>query len=120
MFIKLIGGFGILATAGLLVTACGEEPAVDAGANVAVPPIVEQWDGYPVTADGAIRRELAQLEAERASAWGDWPVTADGAIRRELARLEAERASVWGDWPVTADGAIRRELARLEAERAGD
>jgi hypothetical protein len=129
MFIKLIGGFGILATASLLATACGEEPEVDISSDRA-PAVVEHVAGWPVTADGQIRRALAELEAERADRRGavadleGWPLTADGQIRRALAELEAERAervaADWGDWPATADGAIRRELARLEAEGADD
>jgi hypothetical protein len=83
----------------LLITACGDDPEVDVGSDPGATPVAEAWGDWPVSADGAVRRELARIEAERADDpdvsedWGDWPVTADGAIRRELARLEAEHAA---------------------------
>jgi hypothetical protein len=132
MSIRFIAPFATLGVAGLLIAACGDEREVDAGASRREPAVAEYSDGWPMTADGTIRRELAKLEAERAArspsveyAEG-WPLTADGAVRRELAKLEAEHArraaslDDWGNWPLTADGAIRRELARLEAEHATD
>jgi hypothetical protein len=91
MSIKLLGPFSILGVAGLLIAACGDKPEVDAGASLGEPAVLSSWEGWPLTADGAIRRELAELEAQRASS-ADWPLTADGTIRRELAELEAQRA----------------------------
>jgi hypothetical protein len=132
MSMKIIGPFAILGVAGLLIAACGDEREVDAGASRRAPAVAEYAEGWPVTADGTIRRELAKLEAERAARSASveysegWPLTADGAVRRELAKLQAERArraaslDDWGNWPLTADGAIRRELATLEATRAAD
>jgi hypothetical protein len=94
MSMKLIAPLTI-AAAGLLVAACGKEQQVDVGPTDRPPAVAAYPEGYPLTADGAIRRELAKLETERrrTEAWGDWPLTADGAIRRELAELEAERAT---------------------------
>ena len=98
MSVKFIGPLAILGAAGLLIAACGAEPEVDVGSNSEAPAVVEHREGWPLTADGAIRRELAKLEAHRAGRptvvedWGGWPVSANGAIRRELAELEAHRA----------------------------
>jgi hypothetical protein len=105
MSVKHIRPFLILGVAGVLIAACGGEQQVDTGAErpapaVEAPPVAAFPEGWPLTADGAIRRELAKLEAEHAADRKanatfpeGWPLTADGAIRRELAKLEAEHAA---------------------------
>jgi hypothetical protein len=72
MSVKHIRPFLILGVAGVLIAACGGEQQVDTGAErpapaVEAPPVAAFPEGWPLTADGAIRRELAKLEAVHAA-----------------------------------------------------
>jgi hypothetical protein len=134
MSIKLIAPLTIVA-AGLFVAACGEEQQLDVGSSDRPPAVAAYPEGYPVTADGAIRRELAKLEAERARRdvieitprYGSADSLEHAAASQitprygsadSLEHAASTTSESWGGYPLTADGAIRRELAKLEAERA--
>ncbi len=110
MSIKLISGFGILATVGLLVTACGDEPEVDVESGRGAPPIVERWEGWPHSpADAAVRAELAKLKTRNPIY-----ISADAAERAALAAANQRSES----WPYSpAEAAVRAELEELKLGR---